>query len=360
LRTKSLLNSARRLAWALVLSLAACSPPAQWIAVTGEDAREMVLFKSDLSVQHVTPLAASDFGGASTLTAVFARDGASFYVAHTGSSGSYLSLIRRSDGRVLGRRDFSPGLTPRTLMLTRDARTLIVTASPATGGRVGTISLLFSDSFIERSRIEPCRGHPVGLAVLPDLDRGYTRCHGDEATVIEVDVALGRVANTMALDQGAGLAPHARRCGPGGIALSPSGNVLLIPCSASGSLLYLDRLTLQVLDSIPVGVGAHHIAAAPRDPVALVTFPDSNAASLIDLARRSIIARIITPGNPGAVDISGDGRMGYILCGGESEPRTLLMFDLRTQDIENTVRMAPGSQTLTIWPGKWSPTMRWR
>jgi hypothetical protein len=362
LKTKSLLSNARDFAWALSLSLAACSPPAHWIAVASEDTQAIKLFKSDLSLDHEIPLAARDFGDARILTAVFARDGASFYVADSRPSGSYLSLIRRSDGRVLVRRELTPGLTPRTLTPTPDARTLIVTASPVPGTGAAAILLLSADSLDERSRIEPCEGYAETMALLPDMHRGYTRCHdGGKATVVEVDLALGRLVRAVDLDQGASLAPATSQCGPGGIALSTSGNILLIPCSASGMLLYLDRMTLKVLDSMPVGRGAHQIAVSPRRPVALVTSPDSSAVVLIDLARRSVMARIATPGSASAVAVSGDGKIGYVLLPGvDSKPGTLIRLDIRARTILNTVTVDPGMRSLTVWPGSWSPAMWWR
>ena len=361
MKTKSLLSNARDFAWALSLSLAACSPPAHWIAAASEDTQAIKLFKSDLSLDHEISLAARDFGDARILTAVFARDGASFYVADSRPSGSYLSLIRRSDGRVLVRRELTPGLTPRTLTPTPGARTLIVTASPVPGTGASAILLLSADSLDERSRIEPCEGYAETMVLLPDMHRGYTRCHGGKATVVEVDLALGRLVRAVDLDQGASLAPATSQCGSGGIALSTSGNILLIPCSTSGMLLYLDRMTLEVLDSIPVGRGAHQIAVSPRRPVALVTSPDSSAVVLIDLARRSVIARIATPGSASAVAVSGDGKMGYVLLpGADSKPGTLIRLDIRARTILNTVTVDPGTRSLTVWPGRWSPAMWWR
>jgi len=361
LRTKSPISKARAFTWALSLPLAACSPPAHWIGVASEDTQAIELFKSDLSLDHVISLAARDLGDARIITAVFARDGTSFYVADSGPSGSYLSLIRRSDSRVLVRRELTPGLTPRTLTPTPDARTLIVTASAVTGTRAAAVLLLSADSLGERSRIEPCEGYPETMALLPDMHRGYTRCHGGKATVVELDLALGRLIRTMDLDQGASLAPTTSQCGSGGIALSTSGNILLIPCSASGMLLYLDRMTLEGLDSIPVGRGAQQIAVSPRRPVALVTSPDSGAVVLVDLARRSIMARIATPGSASAVAVSGDGKMGYVLLPGTgSKPGTLIRLDIRARTILNTVTVGPGSRSLTVWPGRWSPAMWWR
>ncbi|UCG85855.1 MAG: hypothetical protein JSW71_18375 [Gemmatimonadota bacterium] len=361
MRTKSPLSNPGNLTWAVSLSLAACSPPAHWVAVAGADTQEIVLFNSDLSLDHRTSLSAPDFGDARILTAVLARDGASFFVIDSGPTGNHLSLIRRSDGHVLERHDFPPALTPRTLTPTPDARTLIVTTSSATDARAGTISLLHTDSFTERSTVEPCRGYPEDMAVLPELERGYVRCHGDEATVVEVDLSLGRVVKTAAPDPRPGTVPRESRCGSGGIALSPSGSILLLPCSSSGILLYLDRMTLEVLDSVPVGAGAHQIAVSPRGAVALLAYPDSGAASLVDLARRRTIAQITTPGSPSAVAISGDGTMGYILLTRvDSAPGALMRLDLRTQEVLNTVAVAPGSRSLAVWPGRWSPTMRWR
>lgn len=314
-----------------------------------------MVFSSDLSVGRKTTLAGPDWTDARISLLVFGRDGTSFFAAGSRADSSFVSLVRRLDGSVLVWRNLPRGVEPRTLTPTKDARTLIFTASQSGAGAT-TISLLSTDSLTERSQLARCGGHPGGVALLPDLDRAYIRCNGEQAVLVEIDLALGRAVRTAVLDQDAD-----PPCGSGGVALSPSKSLLLAPCSSGGTLLYLDRLRLTVFDSLPAEAGASAIAVSPRSPVALVTFPDSDAVALVDLVERAIVTRIATVGRPDAVAISGDGRIGYMLVTEADEgPGSVARIDLQTGEVLNSVAVPPGSRSLTLWPGEWSPRMLWR
>jgi len=217
--------------------------------------------------------------------------------------------------------------------------------------------LLSTDLLTEESRFEPCIGDPHGFAILQEIGRGYTRCNDPEELVVDLDLAQQRTVSTVTLDRGMG-SEGVTRCGPGGIALSRTGGILLASCSQSGQLLYLDRLTLEVLDSLMIGTGASQIAVSPRGSQALVAIPDSNAVAIADLRNRSVSARIQLPDRPVDVVVSGDGKRGYVLTAGH--PATVVSLDLRRNLIQGTAAVPAGSTSLSVWPGKRSPSMRWR
>jgi DNA-binding beta-propeller fold protein YncE len=260
---------------------------------------------------------------------------------------------------VLITRVYGHEMSLRMLAVTPDSRTLIVGGTPSTSSVDGVVSLLSAVELDELVSVEPCTGYPGHLAVFPELSRVYVRCDGDHATVADIDLGLRRVVRAAVLDDAPGQADG--RCGPGGIALSPSGGLVLVPCGTSGQLLYLDRLKLEVLDSVGVGVGVFDIATAPGDPVALVTLPDSQAIAFVDLRNRSVTTRLLTPGRPVSVGISGDGKTAYVLSVRVGlNSAALVRVDVTGEQILSTVAVPSGSRFLALWPGRWSPAMRWR
>ena len=327
--------------------------------MAGNDASGILLLDSDLMVHETTPLAPATFGDSKLLAASFGRDGASFYVADSGPGGGRISLVRKSDGLVLETRKYPHEMTPGMLTVTPDSRTLIVGGRSANGAAGGVVSLLSAHSLSEWISIEPCAGSPDHVTVFPELNRAYLRCEDVGAVVADIDLELRRVVRTAVLDDSGGQTDS--QCGPGGIALSPSGGFVLVPCATSGLLLYLDRLRLEVLDSATVGVGVFHIAVAPRDPIALITLPDSQAIAFVDLRSRQVTTRLLTPGRPRSIAISGDGSIAYVLVARSGpDSAAVVRVDVASEQILSTVAVPAGSRFLSLWPGSQSPTMRWR
>jgi DNA-binding beta-propeller fold protein YncE len=238
-----------------------------------------------------------------------------------------------------------------------DSPTLVVTAGAASDTVPGSIYHLSTDLPNQESRLEPCIGNPRGFVTLRDIGRGYARCSNGDESVVDLDLIRHRIVRTVTLDRGEGT-ENATRCGPGGIALSRTGGILLATCSVSGQLLYLDRLTLGVLDSLAIGAGASQITVSPRGSQALVTIPGSNMVAITDLRKRSIVARIQLPHRPVDVVISGDGKTGYVLIAGNAA--RVVKIDLRRSSIQGSTAVPPGSSSLSVWPGNRSPSMRWR
>ena len=327
--------------------------------MTGREATEIVLLNSDLIVEDRTSLSLPDPGYSQILATTFGRDGTTFFVADSGPGGSRVVLVRKSDGLELHSRDYGHEMSLRMLAVTKDSRTLIVGGTPSSGSAVGVVSVLSADELEEHVSLTPCTGSPEHVALVPQLSRAYVRCNGDHATVADVDLGLRRLVRAVVLDDTTGQVGG--QCGTGGIAVSPSGGFILAPCGNSGRMLYLDRLKLEVLDSVAVGVGVSDVVTDPDDPIALVTFPDSQAIAFVDLRNRSVTTRLLTPGGPKAGGVSGDGRMGYVLVARIGlDSAALLRVDMAREQIVSTVAAPSGSRFLALWPDRWSPTMRWK
>ncbi len=356
-KTVSLLTEPRQAAWVLLLFAAACTPPPRWIAVGGGEDPQILLLNPDLSVADTVSLPATEFSNTGLHSVQVGRDGVSLYVADLGGPGTgRISRIRRLDGQLLDSWHLPRGAIIQLTVLL-DSPTLVVTVSASGDTGPGSFYYLSTDLLIEKAPFEPCIGNPRGFAILQEIGRGYTRCNDDGEPVVDLDLTQQRIVRTVTLDRDEG-SDDVSRCGPGGIALSRTGGILLAPCSLSGQLLYLDRLTLEVLDSVMIGTGASQITVSPRGSQALVTIPDSNAVAIADLRQRSVSARVQLPDRPVAVVVSGDGKRGYVLTAGH--PATVVLLDLRRNLIQGTAVVPAGSTSLSIWPGQRSPSMRWR
>lgn len=335
--------------------LAACSPPTRWIAVGGDDGT-IALFSGDLldadtlhqqgGLGQPEPIALTSFG----------RDGTSLYLV--GVAGS-LSLLRKLDGYRL---EYTSGLAeelPNSLIVLPDSRTLIATTNSA-NGRAGTLSFLDASTLQRDETLQPCPGYPEGIAILRDLNRAYTRCMGGSAAVADIDLDLRRVITTASVYHTESSELSNQSCGAGGIALSRTGTVLLVPCSSSGMLLYVDRLELVLFDSVTVGSGAYDVAASPTESKAIVTYPDSRRVAFVDLRNRRVTTEVRTPGRPIHVAIAGDGKRGYVLTSESHEtPGTLMLLDMDNERVVSEALVPPGSQSISLWPGQWSPVMVW-
>ncbi len=290
------------------------------------------------------------------IAAAFGRDGASLYLV---SAAGNLSSLRRLDGYVLGQTAELANELVNSLTVLPDSRTLIATAASADGDR-GALTFLDATTLHSEVVLHPCLGHPEGLVILRDLNRAYTRCVGNGEELADIDLDLRRVIETAPLQSGDQARLADPPCGAGGIALSRTGTVLLVPCSVSGMLLYLDRLELVPFDSVTVGTGVHHVAASPTESKAVVTYPQSRRVAFVDLRSRRVTTEIPVPGRPIQVAIGGDGKRAYVLTvGAPTDPEILTVLDMHGEQTVAQASVPSGSRTLSLWPGLWSPVMRW-
>lgn len=345
----------RKALCAVAAGLVACSPPTRWVAVAGGEGTVLLFSGNLVNVDTLHPRVGRQEREPIALTS-FGLDGSSLYLVGTGGS---VTLIRKHDGYQLEHTTELAHEPANTFVTLPDARTLIATTS-SRGGNAGTLSFLDARTLRRETTLQPCPGYPEGIAILRDLNRAYTRCMGNETEVADIDLDLRRVITRVSVHQADSSRPLDQSCGAGGISLSRTGTVLLVPCSSSGMLLYVDRLKLAPFDSVAVGSGVYHVAASPTGSKAIVTYPASRRVAFVDLRNRRLTTEINAPGEPIDIAIGGDGRRAYILASAAHENAgTLMLLDMDSERVVSEVSVPPGSRSISLWPGRWSPVMRW-
>lgn len=272
-------------------------------------------------------------------------DGASILAAgSTDSQSGVLAWLRRADGRVMVRQ---PTATPVTVVsLDREGRVaLALTAGPA-----ARLSFLSAGSLAPTRTLPLCH-HPVAVSVPREGDRAYVTCY--PGAVVEVDPRLEIVVQTtfVAADSG-------RACGAGRGALSANGTLLFVPCTGSGQILYLDRVTLRPWDSVFVARGLGPLAVTP-DGVGVALLPDSDRVTLVDLRRKSRLVSVSFASNPTDVTLSADGRLAVLLAAGRGGEGALAELDTRSGAMLARVTIPGGGQVVHVWPGLREPRMHW-
>ncbi|MGB9366694.1 MAG: cytochrome D1 domain-containing protein [Xanthobacteraceae bacterium] len=168
------------------------------------------------------------------------------------------------------------------------------------------------------------------LLVLPDIGRAYVPIFGDGIhgrnpnpghTLHVIDLhKRGRVAD---IDLRPLIAPHTLKLGPDGL--------IYITCENSAVVAIIDPATNTVVDAIEAGsTNAHRLIISP-DGQRLYTENEEDAAiSVIDLPKRKLIGKIITPHPLAGIAISADGRT--IIAVDDAEPN-LFLIDAVTESI---------------------------
>lgn len=266
----------------------------------------------------------------------FAPDGAGLYAALAiDTGGSVVALVPRAGGAVR----LSPPLagTAVDLGLARDSRTLYLALSGAGGGA----SFLDLATLRERRRLEVC-DTALALVATRDGERLYLLCGDDR--IAEIDPGLEIVVRIQRFAS----ACHAAR-----LALSRTEGLLLVPCSAGGRILYLDRRTLVPLDSFALEAGLFGIAIA-RGSNVILTVPTASRVLVADLRRRTVLHHVEAPGNPTAVAIDASGRTAYVLS-----DYKVLALDLGTGDLRRQAELPAGGSGFATWPGPREPRLAW-
>ncbi len=321
----------------LVLCIA-CSPAPRWIAVAGGD-RSILFFDHLLRLTGRVELAAEPLALEST------GDGASLLIGgETANRSGFVTWLRRSDGAVVVEQQAAGPV--RLLSLDRDGRqVLALTAGPG-----GGLSIRTADG-LNQMRALPVCAEPVALAFTREGDRAYVTCR--PGAVAEVDPKLEIVVQTafVAADSG-------RACGAGRGALSPNGTLLYVPCAATGRVLYLDRVTLRLWDSMSVAVGVGALAVTPGG-AALALLPDSGSVALVDLRRKRRLATVATPPDPVDLTLSADGRVALVLAAGRGGDGALLQVDARTGAVMGRAALPGGGRAVYVWPARREARMHW-
>jgi DNA-binding beta-propeller fold protein YncE len=211
--------------------------------------------------------------------------------------------------------------------------------------------MLDAETLVPDRAVSLC-SDPWPPAFSRDGDRAYVVCR--PGLVIEVDPALALVLRraVVAADSG-------RSCEAGPAALSSNETLLLVPCRASGRLLYLDRATLEPWDSMAVAPGISRVAPAGGG-IAVVLVPDSDRALILDLRGKRRLAGVPTAPAPVEVALDAAGRRAFVLAAGRSSAAGgVLAIELPSGAVRARVDLPPGARTLAIWPGARKVRMRW-
>src|SRR5580700_10315778 len=172
---------------------------------------------------------------------------------------------------------------------------------------------------------------PHDLAVSPDHKFAYVPVYGDGVygrnpnpghTIAIIDLASRQVAGTI--DVSPYQAPH-------GIQIDDAGRIY-VTCDLSRKLLVIDPKKRKIEAALDTEGTGHWAAVLPDASKAyVVNKNDKLFITVIDLKKRSIIARIPAPNGTEGIAASPDGK--YVVAADHSEPK-LLVIDTATDTVE--------------------------
>ncbi len=116
----------------------------------------------------------------------------------------------------------------------------------------------------------------------------------DGGSITEIDMRTGNALRTLSV----GGRPH-------GIAIAPSGSTLYVADDSQGRVLFVDRVTGTITQSVSVG-GAFGIAITPDGSTLFVT-ANSGDIVVIDVASATVRKRKMTQGEPRQIIALPDG-----------------------------------------------------
>ena len=276
-------------------------------------------------------------------------DGEHYYVslAHGTPSGSLWKLSLRDD-RVLERTPLGPfaasvGLTP-------DGEYAFVSNFNVHGDHVpSSVSKVHLPSMAEVARTETCV-MPHGSRVSPDGRRHYSTCMMD-GKLVEIDVADGSVARTLALD-GEGAAEHAGHaaCSPTWAQPSADGSLVYVACNALGRVVEVDVAAWRETRRFVTGSSPYNLEVTPDGRYLLVTLRNRTepATEVIDLRDGRSAARIASSTVlPHGLAVTRDSRYAFVSVEGVgSEPGRVDVIDLAA--LRRIASVAVGQQAAGI------------
>jgi hypothetical protein len=338
----------------LVVLVTACTTRSRHVAVTSGADGTVVVFTSDLRTADTVPV--PEDGPGQHTGAWLAYDGTTLFAARATAAAGALERARLADGALLERVDFYAG-TPALVHPLFDGRTVMVATVERSGLAVrSTLHFLTLDLSSQTSPVPVCDTRVLGLATVRPNDRVYLLCDRDR--VVEIDRRLRTLIRTV--DLPAPAEPEQSPCGASDIGIASTGSIVFVLCGETGHLLYLDRVTLEPLDSLEVGYGGLRLARTPDGQHVVVTRPGRREVVVADVRRRTIVGRITTAYPPLAVVAGADSRTAYVSTGLPDVPGRLLRVDLPSATVSADVPTIPMPVTVSVWPGEESPVMRWK
>ncbi len=340
-------------ALALVLVSGACTTPSRHIAVTSGSDGHVVIYDDDFRVTDTVGLADAHTGR--RVGAWLAYDGTTLFAAQSTATAGALVRARTADGTVLDRVDFYRGRPGFVYPLFDGQTVLALTIERAGIAARSTLHFLALDLSTGATPIPVCNTTALGLTTVRANDRVYVLC--DRDLVVELDRELRTLIRSVQLPSTVGTASPP--CGARDIGIASTGSIVFVLCAEAGTLLYLDRVTLEPLDSLQVGPGGSALARAPDGQHLVITRPTMREVVVADVRRRRFVGRIATEHAPLAVATGADSRVAFVTTGIPRVPGQLLKIDLETATVLAEATTVEMPITVSVWPGEESPVMRW-
>jgi YVTN family beta-propeller protein len=182
---------------------------------------------------------------------------------------------------------------------------------------------------------------PHDVAISPDHKTAYVPVYGDGVygrnphpghTIAIIDLASRQVAGTI--DVSPYQAPH-------GIQIDAAGTIY-VTCDLSRKLLVIDPKTRSIEAAIDTEGTGHWAAVLPDASKAyVVNKNDKLFVTVVDLKKRTIIARIPAPNGTEGIAASPDGR--HVVAVDHSEPK-LLLISTATDTVAGTIPLEGNSK----------------
>lgn len=318
------------------------------------DGGVILLYAAGLT--HVDTVRLSDgFLEREPVGAWLAPDGTTLYAARRTATAGALVRARLADGVILDRIDFFDG-SPAIVQPLYDGRTVLAaTVSRSAGAAHTLLHFLTADLGAQSEPIPVCDAGVRGIATARTTDRLYVLCEGD--VLVDLDRRLRTLVRHVALTpvEAAGSGCDARA-----VAVSSTGSIVFVLCAHTGAIRYLDRITLEPLDSLVVGAGAEAMERSPDGQYAVVLRPAEREIVVADLRRRLIAGRHASALTPRGLAVGSDSRRAFVATGDGATRGAVLVLDLATGGVVRQHASTARFASLSVWPGEESPVMRWK
>ena len=255
----------------------AASPDGRRLYAAVAGSGVLVLDAANLSLKQTINVALDDEGRDNPQGIAVSPDGESIAVSSGTGSGA-VSLIRTSDGAVMGTFVAGPGLAPMGVAFDPGGATAYAAVADAAGGNGSLVT--FDLATLAEIRRVAVGTRPIGIAVTPDAQLVFVSNQGSD-TVTRVDAVSGVVLST---------APAGAE--PTGIAVSPDGTQLYVVNRSANAVTILFTANSALNTTVPsVGTAPVGIAMHPRGTTAYVAAVTSHTLQEIGGMRTLTIAR---------------------------------------------------------------------
>ncbi|MBE0591669.1 MAG: hypothetical protein IH616_04635 [Gemmatimonadales bacterium] len=323
--------------------------------MTSGDDGAILLFDAGLA-HHDTVRISDGFLEQAPVGAWLAPDGTTLYAARRSATAGALVRARVADGAILDRVDFFRG-SPVIVYPLFDGRTVLAaTVTRAVDGSQALLHFLGTDLSAQSEPIPVCSAGVRGVATARATDRLYVLCEGD--LLVDLDRQLRTFVRGVALGDRRPAGEAA--CDARAVAVSSNGSIVFVLCARSGTILYLDRVTLEPLDSLTVGAGAEGWARSPDGQYAVILRPEQREIVVADLRRRIITGRPTADSRPSAVSVGSDSHSAFVAAGDGAARGVILKIDLASGAVVRERTSTAHPVALSVWPGEESPVMRWK